>query len=301
MYGNRNPDRRAARHLGACLLVVATLFIPSAAMAQKEAPGEAVTIPGADLGDWGKVEQVEGRFGLPARVTGKVPAVLMLHGSGGVDGRGASYAKALQEAGFATLEITMFPRSSPPGPSVNLTMPHAAAALRWLAAQPSVDALRLGAIGSSWGGQMAVMLTSVQVRDRLGKGVPAPAAAVALYPVCTNMSRFLAWDKHPLYNAHTTMGAVPLLILVGTGDATENEPRSCDAFVATLPVAAQQRTSVRYFEGATHGFDSDKAFEYYDAMARARKGAMVSVVPSEKDAAAARAETVAFFTKYLVR
>lgn len=301
MYSNRNPGRRSARNLGACLLVVATLFTPSAAMAQKEAPGEAVTIPGADLGDWGKVEQVEGRFGLPARVTGKVPAVLILHGRGGADGRGASYAKALQEAGFATLEITMFPRGSPPGPSVNLTMPHAAAALRWLAAQPSVDAQRLGAIGSSWGGQMTVMLTSAQVRDRLGKDVPAPAAAVSLYPVCTNMTRYLAWDKHPLYNAHTTMGAVPLLILVGTGDATENEPRSCDAFVATLPAAAQQLTSVRYFEGATHGFDNDRAFEYHDPMARDRKGAMISVVPSEKDAAAARAATVAFFTKYLVR
>ena len=300
MYSNRDPDRRTARHLGACLLVVAMLITPSAAMAQMEAPGEAVTIAGADLGDWGKVDQVAGHFGLPARVTGQVPAVLILHGSGGVDGRGARYAKALQEAGFATLEIMMFPRSSPPGPSVNLTMPHAAAALRWLAAQRSVDAQRLGAIGFSWGAQMTVMLTSVQVRDRLGKEVPAPAAAVSLYPVCTNMTRYLAWDKHPLYNAHTTMGAVPLLILVGTGDDTENEPRACDAFVATLPAAAQQRTGVRYFEGATHGFDSDKAFEYYDAMARARKGAMVRVVPSEKDAAAARAETVAFFTKYLM-
>jgi dienelactone hydrolase len=300
MYGNRNPDRRAARRFGACLLVVAVLFTPSAAMAQMEAPGEDVTIPGADLGDWGKVEQVAGRFGLPAGVTGQVPAVLILHGSGGVDGRGARYAKALQEAGFATLEIMMFQRSSPPGPSVNLTMPHAAAALRWLAAQRSVDAQRVGAIGFSWGAQMTVMLTSVQVRDRLGKDVSAPAAAVALYPVCTNMTRYLAWDKHPLFNAHTTMGAAPLLILVGTGDDTESEPRACDAFVATLPAAAQQRTSVRYFDGATHGFDSDRAFEYYDAMARARKGATVRVVPSEKDAAAAHAETVAFFTKYLM-
>ena len=301
MYSNRDPDRRTARHLGACLLVVAMLITPSAAMAQMEAPGEAVTIAGADLGDWGKVDQVAGHFGLPARVTGQVPAVLILHGSSGVDGRGARYAKALQAAGFATLEITMFPRSSPPGPSVNLTMPHAAAALRWLAAQRSVDTQRLGAIGFSWGAQMTVMLTSVQVRDRLGKDVPAPAAAVALYPVCTNMTRYLAWDKHPLYNAHTTMGAVPLLILVGTGDDTENEARSCDAFVATMPAAAQQRTSVRYFDGATHGFDRDRALEYYDAAARARKGAMVRVVPSEQDAAAARAETVAFFTKYLMR
>lgn len=301
MFEKLNAAVRPARRLTACLAALATLFAISAADAQVEAPGEPVAIPGLEIADWGSVGQVPARFGMPASTAAKVPAVLILHGSGGVDGRGAFHAKALQDAGFATLEITMFPPGSPPGPSVNLTMPHAAAALSWLAGQPRIDGQRLGVIGFSWGGQMAVMLSSEQIRQRLGKDVPAPAALVSLYPVCTNMRRFLQWDKHPLYRAHETMGTVPLLILVGTRDDTENDPRACDAFLAMLPPAGQQRVTVRYLEGATHGFDQDKSFQYYDAAARARQGATVNVVSSPKDAAEARDAAVAFFTKNLAR
>lgn len=44
--------------------------------------------------------------------------MLILHGSGGVDGRGAFYAQALQDAGIATLEITIFR----PGGRLGLTL-----------------------------------------------------------------------------------------------------------------------------------------------------------------------------------
>jgi hypothetical protein len=83
-----------------------------AACAQPYAPGEAVVIPGAEIGAWGRVASVEGHFGKPSGnstpPSTKLAAVLILHGSNGIDGRGAYYAKALQEAGIATLEITMF-------------------------------------------------------------------------------------------------------------------------------------------------------------------------------------------------
>ncbi len=61
------------------------------------------------------VGEVPARFGGPAGAPPKVPAVLILHGSGGVDGRGAFYAQALQDAGIATLEITMFRPAGPLG------------------------------------------------------------------------------------------------------------------------------------------------------------------------------------------
>jgi dienelactone hydrolase len=294
-------DKRSGWRLRACLAGNTLLLCSAAAVAQVEAPGEAVTIPGADLGDWGKVEQVAGRFGLPTAGSGKVPAVLILHGSGGIDGRGAFYARALQEAGFATLEITMFERGTRPGPSVHLTMPHAAAALRWLAAQPGIDARKLGVMGFSWGGQMTVMLSSSRVQEQLGKGSAPPAAFVSMYPICTNMSRFLVWDQHALYNAHLTMGTAPLLIVVGTRDDYEDNERSCDAFLALLPESTRGRTTVRYLDGATHGFDQAKPLQFYDSFAKARKGATINVVPTEHDAAAARAETVSFFSRHLLR
>ena len=111
------------------VLVVAgaALVVSSLGAAQTDAPGESVIIPGAEISGWGQVDKVPGRFGLPAGSKPKVPAVLILHAILGVDGRGAFYAKALQEAGIATLEITMFPPGAPPRAGPKATMPYAAA------------------------------------------------------------------------------------------------------------------------------------------------------------------------------
>jgi hypothetical protein len=45
---------------------------------------------------------------LPEKHTGRVPAVVIVHGSGGVDGRGAYHGVALNAAGIATFEIDMW-------------------------------------------------------------------------------------------------------------------------------------------------------------------------------------------------
>ncbi len=281
------------------LVAAAALVMSSLSAAQTDAPGEPVTIRGTEISGWGEVGEVLARFGRPAASKPNVPAVLILHGSGGVDGRGAFYAKALQDAGIATLEITMFPPGGRPQGSTR-TMPHAAAALRWLAAQPNVDGQRLGVMGFSWGGTMSVMMSSELVQERLGKDVPKPAAFAPFYPVCTNMVSFLANPKSPYYDAHTRMSATPMLIHVGTRDDYNKGERPCDALVAMWPAAAREHATVRYVEGATHGFDSQKpARQYYDKSASAGRGGMVSVIPSPKDADEARQAIVSFFVKNL--
>ena len=285
----------------AILIIGLMIFFPLSgqAFAQSfDAPGEPVTIPGAEISGWGQVGEVPARFGLPLASTAKVPVVLILHGSGGVDGRGAFYAKALQEAGIATLEITMFPRGGRPKAGQRATMPHAAAALKWLAAQPNVDAQRLGVMGFSWGGGMTIMMSSELVQERLGKDVPKPAAFAPFYPVCSNQVRNLVNPNNPFYNAHTQMSAAPMLIHVGTRDDYEEGERPCDALVAMWPAAAREHATVRYVEGATHGFDGQKPMEFKDEFARGR-GGRVSVIPSPKDAAEARQAVVSFFVKHL--
>ena len=282
----------------ACLVPVAALVIATVAWAQPEAPGEPVTIPGATVAKW-NVKDVRGRFGRPAGATGKVPAVLILHGSGGVDGRGAYHATALQEAGIATLEITMFPpRGRPRGHGA--TMPHAAAALAWLATRPDINVERIGVMGFSWGGVMTVLLSSELVQEQLGKDVPRPVAFAPLYPVCTNMARFITRPDYSFPNAHTRMSASPMLIHVGTHDDYEEGERPCDKFVAMWPAAARERTTVRNVEGATHGFDSQiGSRKFFDEFACAGRGCSVQVIASPKDAAEARQEIVSFFVKNL--
>ncbi|MCP4229232.1 MAG: hypothetical protein GY771_03675, partial [bacterium] len=53
-------------------------------------------------------KKVKGTLLIPKDVTKPYPAVIIVHGSGGIDGRGAFYAKGLNEAGIATFEIKMF-------------------------------------------------------------------------------------------------------------------------------------------------------------------------------------------------
>ena len=256
-----------------------------------DAPGEPVTIRGAEIPGWGQVAEVPARFGVPVGSTAKVPAVLILHGGNGVDGRGAFYAKALQEAGIATLEITMFPRRGGGGksPTSGATMPHAAAALRWLATQPKVNGERLGVMGFSYGGTMSVLMSSELVQERLGKDVPKPAAFAPFYPGCSTMAGLLGNPKFPLYNAHTRRSATPMHIHVGTREDLERGERPCDAFVAMWPAAAREQVTVRNVEGATHAFDTQKIDREFS----------VNVVPSPKDAAEARVAVVSFFVKHL--
>jgi dienelactone hydrolase len=283
------------------VLVAATaLVVSNIGAAETHAPGEPVTIPGTEISGWGQVGEVPARFGRPASSTPKVPAVLILHGSGGVDGRGAFYAKALQEAGIATLEITMFPPGGRPQAGSKATMPHAAAALKWLAAQPTVDGERLGVMGFSWGGGMSVWMSSELVQERLGKDTPKPAAFAPFYPGCSNIVRYVVDPQHPYYNTHTRMSPTPMLIHVGTRDDLEEGERPCDKMVAMWPAAAREQVTVRYVQDATHGFDSQgPAFQYYDNLAHAGRGGMVSVTPSPKDAAEARHAVVSFFVKHL--
>jgi len=282
------------------VLMVFSLFSGQTFAQPVHAPGEPVTIPGTEISGWGQVAEVSGHFGLPAGSTGKVPAMLILHGSGGVDGRGAFYAKALQEAGIATLEITMFAPGGRPQAGSKATMPHAAAALKWLAAQPTVDGERLGVMGFSWGGGMSVWMSSELVQERLGRDAPKPAAFAPFYPVCSIMVRDVVNPKNPYYNAQTRMSAAPMLIQAGTRDDYEEGERPCDAFVAMWPVAAREHATVRYIEGATHIFDSQKpATQFYDEFAHAGRGGMVSAIPSPKAAAEARQAVVSFFVKHL--
>jgi dienelactone hydrolase len=181
----------------------------------------------------------------------KAPAVVMLHGCGGLlNARGklmvreqdwsdrlvaAGYVVALPDSfnprGFrqvCTLKasertVRAFDRAE-----------DAAAAIAWLAAQPFVDAERIALIGWSHGG--STTLWTVSGRE------PAAArlkTAIAFYPGCRPMSVSRTW-----------IARAPLTIMMGAEDDW-TPPEPCRALKAAHP-------SIRYveFPGAVHGFDA---------------------------------------------
>src|SRR5437660_8063799 len=104
-----------------------------------------VAFPGAGA----KAPIVAGRLAVPQGQAPR-PAVVICHGSDGVDGRGEFHARALRAGGLATLEIDMWAaRGTVRGAAARpasplLTLPDAFGALTFLRAQPEVAQARIG-------------------------------------------------------------------------------------------------------------------------------------------------------------
>ncbi|MBV9655141.1 MAG: hypothetical protein JOZ42_11325 [Acetobacteraceae bacterium] len=98
------------------------------------------------------------RLQLPADVHGKMPAVIMMHGTGGIRYSGVYYAAALNAASIATLEVDQWGgRGLPAGAAsrpAHLTdnLGDIAGAYHLLIARPDIDGSRIGLLGESMGG-----------------------------------------------------------------------------------------------------------------------------------------------------
>ena len=75
-------------------------------------------------------------------------------------GAGPTIPRALQKAGMATLEVFMFNKGQRPRGGHTETLSHAFGALQYLAARPDIDPARIGVMGFSWGGNLAVRTAS---------------------------------------------------------------------------------------------------------------------------------------------
>jgi dienelactone hydrolase len=195
---------------------------------------------------------------------GRTGAVMLLHGCGGpyqADGalsaRMRSYTQRLNELGWSVLVLdSLTPRGerelcTQRAGSRRVTQANrrldAWAGLTWMAAQPNVDANRLGMIGWSNGG--STVLAALQA-DRFAsrpEGVPVPAFAVAYYPGCMELQRV---RQRPV---------APLLMQLGQSDDwTPAQP--CLDWAQELKDAQGLRDAdleVALYPGAYHGFDGE--------------------------------------------
>ena len=225
-----------------------------------------------------------------------VPAVVIVHGSSGIDSRGISYAKELNQAGIATFEIDLWAARGITGPagrprSVPETLPDAYGALKYLSNQPNIDAKRIGIMGFSWGGVVS-MLTATDPYTKLymnGTNL-AFAAHAPNYPVCWVYNNGIV----PGYEFKAFTGKK---IFVQGGDLdTYDLPGTCPALAASVETLAPGLLSVKMYAGATHGFDrTEPTITINDPFAHLGRGGVVEMTPNLEVAAKARAATVAFF------
>jgi dienelactone hydrolase len=223
--------------------------------------GEAVSFPShspftlADAGDPERSPETTavGTFFKPAGRSGarSVPAVVMLHGSGGVlSAREMTYGRQFAAMGIAALVVDAFAARRDRGTSftdrlINITeammMADAYAGLHWLAERPEIDPRRVALVGFSYGGMASLYAAYEQVARAFAPPDLRFAGHVAFYPPC--IAQF--------ENRRTT--GRPVLILMGSEDELVSHAR-CEAAVEDLHAGGSQAQFILY-PGAYHQWD----------------------------------------------
>jgi dienelactone hydrolase len=121
---------------------------------------------------------------------GRHPAVLVLGGSGGGIPPALGPAGGLASRGYAVLALAYFGVEPLPRALSNIPLEYFGTALRWLAGQPSVDAGRIGVLGASRGGELALLLGVVYPSIR---SVVAYMPSNVVWRGCCDLSTAVAW------------------------------------------------------------------------------------------------------------
>lgn len=129
-----------------------------------------------------------------ATAAAPVPAVVMLHGSGGIqDARELTYGRQLALMGVATLVIDVFGARRERWTNFierllavteTMMMADAYAALDWLATRPEIDARRVALMGFSYGAMASTYAAYDQAARALAPGARRFAAHIAFYGPC---------------------------------------------------------------------------------------------------------------------
>ena len=261
-----HPARAFAALIVTALALALAPPLLKARSAQDGPLPERVEFPSAD----GKTTLVGYLFKSSSETTGRVPAVVMMHGRAGAY---SSRANGVYDAGTLSLRHKFWggfwadqgyvavlvdgfgPRGYPQGfgrfsystrppelDEVTKRPLDAYGALTYLRSRPDVVADRIALQGWSNGGS-ATLASMAPDAPGIAEHTPEAGfrAALALYPACGLKDHF-AGRQYVSY--------APLRVFVGTADE-EISPRIC----RTLLEDAGGDVKIRFYRGATHGFD----------------------------------------------
>lgn len=189
-----------------------------------------------------------------------IPAVVILHSSGGIDSTGTFYAEALNAAGIATLEIDMWEARGVTGLADRpqapvLTYPDAFAALEYLADLPDIDGDRIGVMGFSWGGVVSLAASEQTYVGMFGGG-HSFKAHVANYPICYAANNAAITPDVVSGGAlYANLTGAPVLIQIGSEDDYDNGADACKALAAQVNPSNGNVVEVAEYRGAAHGWD----------------------------------------------
>lgn len=197
----------------------------------------------------GKPVTIAVNLRLPPR-PGKLPAVVLIHGSGGIGSNIDLWEHELNELGIATVAIDGFTGRGIVSTSANqatlgrLNMSlDAYRVLEMLARHPRIDPQRVALMGFSRGGQGTLYASMKRLHSLWNRSGVEFAAYVPFYPDCMTT-----------YRNDTQVADRPIRIFHGTPD-DYNPVAACKPYVQRLRDAGHDVVLTEY-ANAQHGFDS---------------------------------------------
>jgi len=207
-----------------------------------------------------KIRKVKAKLFIPKAPSHvPAPAVIVLHGSGGiVDGREYMHAGQFNAQGYFALVIDTYGSRGADKMPYNQRIVEVSAftqtadaigALDFLSKLDALDPNRIASIGSSVGGMSSTMLN---LESMVSKYTDSPlrfAANAALYAPCFSTFRTVKASQ------------APLLVVVGDKDEALDVVECKRAYDALGKV--DSISQYRVIQGAAHGWDSDAPLQFY--------------------------------------
>jgi len=252
VIGKRNANLCHLLSIAFMLLIVASPRIVFAQVARMEViPYQSATLTDEEFLSGhgsGKPVTVAGELRLPRGGTERFPAVILLHGSGGVSGYVTDWEQELLAMGVATFVIDSYSGRGVVNTSNDesqlgrlVQTEDAYRALVLLSKHPRIDPDRIMLMGFSRGAQAALVagLKRVQSAHETLHGSEF-TAYVALYPNCS-------WT----YRDEANVADKPIRVFQGSAD---DYVAACRAYVARIRASGKNIQFIEY-PGAGHVFD----------------------------------------------
>jgi dienelactone hydrolase len=196
----------------------------------------------------GKAVTVTGEFRI-AQGAGKLPVVILIHGSGGMGPNVESWARDLNAVGISTFALDGFTGRGLTSVNTDQALLGRLAftldayrVLDMLAKHPRVDPARIVLMGFSRGGQGVLFASLQRFHQMWNKSGAGFAAYIPFYPDCSTT-----------YLSDTEVDR-PIRIFHGTPD-DYNPVASCKRYVERLRAAGRDVQLTEY-PNAQHGFDN---------------------------------------------
>jgi dienelactone hydrolase len=188
-----------------------------------------------------------------AQGKGKLPLVVLMHGSSGIGGNVPFWARELNAMGISTLTIDGMTARGLAGVGENQALigrlnfiVDIYRSLEAVAKHPRIDTSKVALMGFSRGGQAALYASVQRFQKLWNKSGIDFAAYIPFYPDCATT-----------YDGDIDTGAAPIRIFHGAPD-NYNPVASCKKFIARLK-DAKRDVELTEYPNAQHGFDNPLA------------------------------------------